>query len=169
MAKQNGHNPAPDAQLTATLGKQIRAMREEGVVLPFPSGNVYRVRTVGAAALLRRGNLPNVLTSFVIDAIYSGMTADKLDSFMGLKEKQEHALEFLESLRVCCEEVFLEPRIVDNPTEDNEISIDDIPLIDQSWAFDLAFGFARELRPFRPQQEADVGRVAELENVPQAT
>lgn len=171
MAKRNGTGGAP-LQLQAlkpTLGSQLRQMRETGVVLPFPSGHNYRVRTVGAATLLRRGNLPNVLLAFVTDAIYQGVTAAKIDAFMTLREQEEHALDFLDSLQVCCEEVFLEPRIVANPTADDECSIADIMLIDQAWAFDLAFGFARELRPFRPQQEADVGLVPVIEAVPQAT
>lgn len=170
MAKQNGNgsSPQPEQELKPTLGSQLRQMREQGIVLPFPSGNTYRVRMVGAAALLRRGNLPNILLRFVIDAIYQGVTADKIDAFFGLQEQEEHALEFLDSLRICCEETFLEPRIVDDPQGDDEASIADIPLMDQTWAFDLAFGFARELRPFRPQQEVDVGVVVSTEDLPQA-
>lgn len=158
-----------DQELKPTLGSTLRAMREHGVVLPFPSGNNYRVRVVGAARLLRRSNLPNVLLSFVIDAIYKGVTADKIDAFMSLQEQAQHALEFLDSLRICCEEVFLEPRIVEKPQADDEISIDDLSLVDQSWAFDLAFGFARELRPFRPEQESDVVSLPVTQDVPQAT
>lgn len=160
---------ADEEELKPTLGKQLRQMREQGVVLPFPSGNNYRVRVVGAANMLRRGNLPNVLLAFVTDAIYHGVTAQKIDTFMSLQEKEEHAKEFLDSLKICCEEVFLEPRIVEKPTKDDEISIADLHLQDQAWAFDLAFGFARELRPFRPQQEPDVVSVPSTQDVPQAT
>lgn len=170
MAKRNGTGPTSEPEeLKPTLGSQIRQMREKGVVLPFPSGNNYRVRVVGAANMLRRGNLPNVLLSFVADAIFHGVTAEKIDEFMTLKDKEQHSLEFLDSLRICCEEVFLEPRIVEKPTKDDEISIADLHLQDQAWAFDLAFGFARELRPFRPQPEADVGLVPSTEAVPQTT
>lgn len=170
MAKRTRTTPTPVhevEELKPTLGSQLRQMRESGVVLPFPSGNNYRVRTVGAAALLRRGKLPNVLLTFVTDAIYQGVTAAKIDAFMSLREQEEHALEFLDSLQVCCEEVFLEPRIVENPTADDECAIADIVLADQAWAFDLAFGFARELRPFRPEQEADVGLVPVTQDIPQ--
>lgn len=153
-------------ELKPTLGSQLRQMREQGVVLPFPSGNNYRVRVVGAANLLRRGNLPNVLLSFVTDAIYHGVTAEKIDTFMTLQDKEQYAKEFLDSLQICCEEVFLEPRIVEKPTKDDEISIADLHLQDQAWAFDLAFGFARELRPFRPESTADVGSVPGDEGVP---
>lgn len=173
MAKQTRPSAPPPVdevqELKPTLGKQLRQMRETGVVLPFPSGSNYRVRVVGAANMLRRGNLPNVLLTFVTDAIYHGVTADKIDKFMTLQEKEEHATEFLDSLKACCEEVFLEPRIVDNPQADDEISIADLHLQDQAWAFDLAFGFARELRPFRPQQGPDVVSLPVTEDVPQTT
>lgn len=169
MAKRNGNGAQrPETEeLKPALGKQLRQMRETGVVLPFPSGNNYRVRTVGAATLLRRGSLPNILRAFVADAIFQGVTAAKIDAFMSLKDQEDHNLEFLKSLEVCCQAVFLEPRIVENPLADDECSIDDIMLVDQAWAFDLAFGFARELRPFRPEPESDVGRVPVVEAVPQ--
>lgn len=177
MAKQIGNGDAsgsqpaassPQQELQPTLGSQMRQMREQGVVLTFPSGNRYRVRTVGAAALLRRGNLPNVLLAFVIDAIYYGVDGKKIDQFFTLQEREENAAAFVESLNVCCDLVFMEPRIVENPTADDECSIDDIPIQDRSWAFDLAFGVARELRPFRDEQEADVDSVPVAQDVPQA-
>lgn len=169
MAKRTRPSaPQEPEELKPTLGSQLRQMRETGVVLPFPSGNNYRVRTVGAAALLKRGNMPNILRAFVADAIFQGVTAAKIDAFMSVKEQEEQNLEFLKSLEVCCQAVFLEPRIVENPQAEDECTIDDIVLVDQAWAFDLAFGFARELRPFRPQQESDVGLVPVVEDVPQA-
>lgn len=160
---------ADEEELLVTQGKAMREMREKGVVLVFPSGNYYRVRVVGAANMLRRGKLPNVLLSFVINAIYHGVTAEKIDAFMSLQDEEQYAREFLDSLQICCEEVFLEPRIVEKPTKDDEISIADLHLQDQAWAFDLAFGFARELRPFRPRQESDVDSVPIVEDVPQTT
>lgn len=155
--------------LQPTSGRAMREMREQGMVLPFPSGNYYRVRSVGAARLLRRGKLPNVLLPFVTDAIYNGMDEDKLDKFRTLQEKQESALEFLESLRIVCEEMFMEPRIVADPQADDEIAIDDLVIIDQWIAFERAFGVVRAYMPFRAEPEPDVAVVAKLENVPQAS
>ena len=157
-----------EQELLVTLGAKMREMREQGAVTPFPSGNNYRVRTVGAAHLLRRGNLPNILLSYVIDAIYNGVTDEKMDVFMALQEREEHARDFLKSLQIICEEIFMEPRVVENPQADNEISIDDIALVDQGWAFKLAFAPAEALRPFRPEPQADVVSIPESENVPQA-
>lgn len=155
-------------ELAVTQGKAMREMREVGVVLPFPSGNNYRVRLVGAARLLRRGSLPNVLLSFAIDAIYNGVSVEKLDAFLTLQDKEENVLEFMKSLRIICEEMFMDPLVVENPTADNEVFIDDIAPIDQGWAFKLAFAPAEALRPFRAEPEPDVVSVPELESVSEA-
>lgn len=156
-------------ELRPTSGKAMRAMREQGVVLLFPSGNYYRVRTLGAANLLRLGNLPNPLLAFAIDALYNGITEEKVDNFLALREKEEMALEFLESLRVICEAMFMEPRIVENPQADDEVTIEDVEPIDQGWAFKLAFAPAQALRPFRLEPQADVVSVPRLEDVTQAS
>lgn len=155
------------SSLTPTSGKAMREMREQGMVLPFPSGNYYRIRVLGAAHLLRRGNLPNILLSFVVDAIYTSVNEEKLDAFRKLQDKAETALEFLESLRIVCEEMFLEPRVVADPQADDEVSIADVMLIDQWTAFERAFGLVRELLPFRDQSQADVGSVPVAQDVPQ--
>jgi hypothetical protein len=157
----------PTEELLVTQGAKMREMREKGVVLTFPSGNVYRVRIVGAAALLLRGNLPNILLAFVIDAIYHGVDEKKFDAFLALREREESAREFIDSLRAVCETMFMEPKVVADPKADDEVSIMDLSLSDQTWAFELAFGFVRQLRPFRQEQAADVGRVPRPEDVPQ--
>lgn len=63
--------PQVDAvpELLVTQGKAMRALREQGIVLTFPSGNNYRVRVPGAAGLLRRANMPNILVSYVHDVL----------------------------------------------------------------------------------------------------
>lgn len=151
----------PDKPLKPSSGKELRRAREQGYVLPFPSGESYRIRPATAAGLLKRGKLPNVLLSFVVDALYNGTDGKKVDEFLTLSEKEENAVEFLASLQVVCEEMFMEPRIVASPQADDELTIDDIPIVDQAFAFTQAFRAAKEVLPFRAKQEADVGGVAE--------
>lgn len=155
-------------QLAVTQGKAMREMREQGIVLAFPSGNYYRVRNPTAAGLLRRGNLPNVLLTFVMDAFYNGGTQEKVDQFLSAQEKEENVLALMDSFRVICEEMFLDPRVVDNPKADNEVTMMDVPLVDQVWAFQLTFVPAEELYPFRPQPQPDVVSVPRPEDVSQA-
>lgn len=153
-------------ELQPSSGKVMREIREKGIVLPFPSGESYRVRNLALGKLLRRGKLPNVLTAFVIDAIYNGLSNQKIADFLALREQEENALAFMESMQIICEEMFIEPRVVANPQADDELTIDDIPIVDQGWAFDRAFRVARDLRPFRPQPSLDVVSVPDDENVP---
>ncbi len=167
-ASNNVLRTAKSEELKPTSGKAMRAMREQGVILLFPSGNHYRVRTLGAANLLRRGNLPNPLLAFAIDALYNGITEEKIDNFLTLREKEEQALEFLESLRVICEEMFMEPRIVEKPQADDEVAIKDVEPIDQGWAFKLAFAPAEALRPFRLESQTDVVILPVAQDVTQA-
>jgi hypothetical protein len=155
-----------ELDLQPSSGAEMRKAREEGIVLPFPSGENYRVRPVSAARLLRRGNLPNVLTAFLIDAIYNGLSNQKIGDFLALREQADHAVAFLDSMQIICEEHFMVPRVVANPQSPDELTIDDIPIVDQGWAFDRCFRSARELRPFRPQPSSDVVSVPENEAVP---
>lgn len=158
---------AKKEELLVTSGAKLREMREQGVVLVFPSGNYYRVRNPTAAGLLRRGNLPNVLLTFVLDAFYNGGTQEKVDQFLSLAEREEGALALIDSFRVVCEEMFMDPRIVANAEAENEATIVDVPVADQIWAFQLTFLAAEELYPFRRQPPADVVSVPEPENVSQ--
>lgn len=150
-----------------TLGKTMRKAREEGFSLLFPSGNRYRVRFPTAASLLKRGDLPNPLLKFVTDAYYSGVTQVKFDAFMAAQEQAEAALEMDASSKVICQAMFLEPKVVDNPEADDEVTIDDIPPEDQNWAFQLAFMRAQLLAPFRDEQAIAVASIPKAENVSQ--
>lgn len=155
--------------ILATQGKAMRQMREHGITLQFPSGNHYRVRVPGAAGLLKRGNLPNALVNYCVDLLYSGdPEGKKYEAFNAPSDKEERAQEILASYEAVCKEMFLEPRVVDEPQADDEISIDDLSLQDRNWAFWLAFLEVDALKAFRPQQAADVERVDEPQDVPQA-
>lgn len=156
-------------ELLVTQGKQMRAMREQGVVLTFPSGNNYRVRVPGASGLLKRGNLPNILISYASEMFYEGdKDGKRYEAFLAPSDKSERALETLESFKVVCQEMFLEPRVVDKPQADDEITIDDLSPQDQTWAFWLCFMEAKTLDSFRPQQAPDVVGVAQPQDISQA-
>lgn len=165
VTKKAASKPTTPAQILATSGVALRQLREKGVVLTFPSGNNYRVCLPGAAGMLKRGNLPNPLLSFVVDAFYNGPSQAKWDTFLAAKEKEEDALALLASLKVVCQAMFMEPRIVDEPQADDESAIEDVPMSDQLWAFRLMFAPVEEVRPFRPQQEAAVASVAVPQDV----
>lgn len=152
--------------LVVTSAKKLRGMRETGVAMPFPSGNVYRVRPPTVAGLLKRGDLPNVLLAFVVDAFYNGTNAAKVQAFLSVQDKRENALDLLNSFRIVCEEMWMEPKIVANPQADNEVAIDDIPAEDQLFAFQVTFLGVEAVRPFRSESERGVESISGAENVP---
>lgn len=154
--------------LLVTQGKAMRQMREKGIELQFPSGNVYRVRVPGAAGLLKRGNLPNTLVSYCVDLLYMGdPEGKKYEAFIAPSDKEERAQEVLASYEAVCKEMFLEPRVVDKPEVDDEISVDDLSIGDRNWAFWLAFLEVDALKSFRKPEEPDVVSVDEPQDVPQ--
>lgn len=159
---------AKSEELRVASGVLMRATREKGMVLPFPSGNNYRVRFPTAASLLRSGNLPNPLLSFVIDAYYNGMNQEKFDRFFAAQERLEAVIEADNSFKAVCQAMFIEPRIVDEPQAADEITIDDLPAEDQVWAFQLVFLRGEVLYPFREQPATPVASVAQSETVAQA-
>lgn len=163
-AKKTRTEPEPKV----ASGKLMRATREEGVILAFPSGNNYRVRMPYVSELLKRGNMPNPLIAFIADAFYSGGSEEKYSAYLKQDGGKEGVTTVVDSLRVICEAMFIEPSIVETPQADNECTIADIPLIDQMWAFRVVFVPAEEVYPFRRQQKTTVERVQRLESVPQA-
>lgn len=155
-------------QLVVTSGKALREGREKGTVLPFPSGHNYRVRIPGADGLLKRGNLPNPLLRFVVDAFYQGVTEEKYQAFLSPQESGDSARELIESLRAVCEAMFMEPRVVETPEADDELTAADLPLMDRMWAFRLAFAPAEVLYPFRGEQTTPVESVPQTQDSTQA-
>lgn len=153
-------------KLVVASGKLMRANREEGVVVPFPSGNNYRVRPTTVVKLLKRGDLPNPLLAFLVDIFYNSANEQKVDAFMAAGQQKQNALDLLGSFKIICEEMFLQPRVVDEPQTDDEVRIEDIPATDQLFAFRVTFLGVDALRPFREEQATAVESVHGPENVP---
>jgi hypothetical protein len=146
--------------LQPTLGAEWRKEREEGVLVRLPvSRRLVRLRTVRPDMLLRRGKIPDILTSLVVDLIYGKATNDEIIAFLGPREQAEEAVEMMESLRVVCEAGLIEPRVVDEPIADDEIAIDDIEYADRGYIFKLVFAPAEALSRFRHKPKTDVDAV----------
>ena len=144
-------------KLPITSGSVWRRNREEGEIIQLPySGKIVRMRTVRPDQLLRLGRIPDPLTKLVVDMIYGTIATENIDSFLDVQASVEEALEMLESLRVVCTAGLIDPKVVDNPVEDNEISIDDIELADRGYIFRLVFVPADALSTFRYESPTDV-------------
>jgi len=157
-----------DETLPVTSGSEWRRNREEGELIQLPySGKLVRLRTVRPDMLLRLGKIPNPLSALMVDIIYGTTEDDRLDRFLDTQEGVEAALDMLESLRVVCTAAFIQPRIVDDPVGDDEISIDDLELSDRSYIFRLSFIPAEALKTFRYKPPSDVEVMENGAGVPQ--
>lgn len=122
----------------------------------LPSGNSARIRPVALDVLLRQGEIPDLLTPFVAQMVYSGVDTSELDKLLSPEKLTEQSTEMLKLIDAVVTAAFLEPRIVENPQADDEISIADVELADRGTVFSLAVLPANDLRRFLARQKTDM-------------
>ena len=144
-----------------TRGIDWRKPREEGFLLALPSGNSAKIRPVALDVLLRQGKVPDLLTPFVAKMIYEGVDTKELDALLSVEKLAEQSDEMLELIDAICVAAFLEPRIVDDPQAEDEISIEDVELADRGTVFSLAMLPANDLRRFLDRQAASLEPVSD--------
>jgi len=144
-----------------TRGIDWRKPREEGFLLALPSGNTVRIRSVALDVLLRQGKVPDLLTPFIAKTIYDGVDTKQLDEMLSIENLAEQSDEMLALIDAICVAAFLEPRIVDDPQAEDEISIEDVELADRGTVFSLAMLPANDLRRFLDRQAASLEPVSD--------
>lgn len=156
--------------LRATAGRAWREPRQQGILVALPSGNIARLRPVEPQALLKQGEIIDILTPLVAKILFQGADAslatieqvigDATADADGSPEQLKETIAKLADLeRVCdivCKVAFVEPRVVDDPQTENEIGLDDIELADKIHVFTLALRGAAALHHFRYEPNADV-------------
>ena len=152
MASKNGSTKK------VTLGKAWRKAREEGEAVALPSGNVARIRPVALDVLLTSGNLPDLLSPIAAKTLWTEVDTDQI------ADMAETAIGMAELVNIVCQASFVEPRIVDEATADDEITLEDIDFLDKTSVFQLATQPAEVLRRFRQQQEGNVDPVLDGQN-----
>lgn len=138
-----------------TSGKQWRRHREEGVPFTLPSGHTAYIRSVGPEMMFRLGKLPTPLRNFFAQVILEPGTKS-----LATPTEAEQAEALLDIYDAYCRCALVNPRIVDNPTADDEIAIDDLTLEDKMAVYALAQEPMRHLENFREEQTGPVGGVA---------
>lgn len=134
-----------------TSGKDWRKAREEGVEITFPSGHTARLRPLTLTFLFRLGTLPQFVTGMVMDMLENKAapisTAEDVQKFYAICEAAARAM-------------FISPRIVDEPTGDDEIGPHDLSDADLEylWAYLVGQPLA-EMKSFRPEPKDAVGTV----------
>lgn len=161
MSDSNGNGTEPQD----TPASEFRRVREQGERITIPStGRVVRMRVVKPAYLLRLGKIPDPLAELVMGILYGTLKAGDWQKFFALPERREQTIDMLESLRVVCTAALVHPCVVDEPSADDEIHIDDLEDGEQRYIFDLALREATGLSRFRAQQESNLDAVEQVEN-----
>ena len=140
--------------LKPTSGTEWR--EAASVVLRLPSGRVARVRAVGPDVVLRHGNLPDSLTALVaqiMDGEEVQPDPQTLDELRG----------FAEFLDIVCQCAMVDPRVVAEPTKDNEIGFDDLDWPDKVFLMGMVGASTRSLENFREEQADAVDAVVSTE------
>ena len=154
MAKTT--KPTPNGSHPTTAA-QWRKPREEGELVPLPSGNWARLRPADLLKMVRAGTIPDMLSPVAAKAIWTEQDPEAIG------ESFELAQQYDELLAIVLPAVFVEPKVAmaDAEPAADEISMEDIELADRTAAFNLAIMGASAMRNFRQQQEE---RVAALSN-----
>ncbi len=164
MPNSNGANGSGPQ---VTSGVEWRALREQGVLIQLPSGFYARLRPVSIEQMIAGGEIPDLLTPLVTKMFLDGADSVDLETFLVQKGPDKALAEIGQMTRLMdaiCVAAFVQPRIVDNPQADDEISIDDLDITDKSAVFHRVQQPTAVLRRFRLEQTADVEAVSDGEN-----
>jgi hypothetical protein len=132
-----------------TSGSQWRKLREEGELLELPSGNFARLRPIALIELIHLGHVPNQL----LTVAYSLMGGDQ-DDVSTPEEQVDRLRNFSQLVQIVCKAAFVEPKIVDEPTQDNEITFFDLSEDDRLFVYAWARSPQLSLEKFREQEES---------------
>lgn len=148
----------------ATNGREWRLMREEGLLVQLPSSqNWVRLRRVAIDALILAGRIPDLLTPLAAAQLWEPKWVYADDVKRVLAEAKS-AKEYTELLSIIVPAAMMEPRCVDSPQADDEISLDDLDYLDKFTIYNLATQPLGWLHSFRAQQAATVEPVLHSED-----
>lgn len=131
--------------MAVSSGKAWRELREKGIEVELPSGNVVRLRPVNIEKLFKLGRVPDSLTNMVAEIIGTGQATNE--------NVVQMATKYLELKDLIVEAAMLEPKVVSTPVADDEISIDDVSPLDSQFIFAWAQRPQKELSTFRNEQD----------------
>lgn len=130
--------------------------------LPY-SGLVVDIGPVQLDALLLAGKIPDVLTGIVASVLWSTVG-------QGKKEEEIRAeKDFYALVNAVVSACLVTPRVVENPSQDDEIAIDELSFADKLLVYTIATQPASVLYRFRQEQVAAVDALPEGEAVLETT
>jgi len=147
-------------QPMVTSATEWRKAREQGEITELPSGKVAALRPLSLLGLVKRGSIPDPLSQLVTE-----MIAGEEKVVVNLELFQS----FGELLDLICIVAFVNPKIVDNPQADDEISVEDLDFDDQLFVFNLVQSEVNLTKPFRPEPPGDVETLSDQSGVEDAS
>jgi hypothetical protein len=139
--------------VTPTSGREWRKAREEGYVITLPSGNAIRLRSIALDTLILSGKLPDLLTPVAARSLWT------FDDGGAIADETEMAKNYAELIHLIVRAGVIEPRIVENPEADDEISMDDLEFNDKVFIFNACIAPAAALQNFRDKQATGLDAV----------
>jgi hypothetical protein len=136
-----------------TSGVEWRKTREKGVAVKLPSGFTACLRPISFETILLVENVPEPILKAIAEVTLGKKDDFELDGI----EDARNAYIFS---RIVCRTCFVSPKIVDNPTADDEISADDLDVGDINFVTRLLYEPALKLSIFHPSESEEMETVA---------
>lgn len=151
-------------QLTPTSGRDWRKMNEATITTMLPySGMVVEMGRAQLDQLLLTGKIPDTLTPIVADLLWSSVGQGQP------REQIQAEKAFFELVNAVVAACLLSPRVVANPTQDDELTIGDLDFADKLIIYRLATQPLAVLHRFRQEQASGVDTVQQGDDLQPAT
>lgn len=135
--------------MNETPAIEWRKPREVGFKIQLPSGKVARIRPITSALLYKLGRVPDALTSFVMEGFDDAVEDPVAETSRIAQDNPEAWNTYVDGI---VETAFVYPRIVENPSADDEISIEDVEDGDKEYVVSVVFTPASQLAIFLERQ-----------------
>jgi hypothetical protein len=160
MSKKNGHKAIPDKQPTPALEwRRLVESDKRGYVVELASGMQVRLRPVSIERMLRSGQIPDELSPIAGKSIWSEFSEDSVGTSTNM------VLGMFDLLDLICMAAIIEPKIVEDPQADDELSIDDLGTDEKYEVYQLVTQPGWVLRKFCEQQGANVASLPDGQDV----
>lgn len=140
--------------MTPTKASEFRKEMTDGVEFDLPSGKTVRVRGIGIDVFIKVGYVPDFITPVIAKVVSEGGASwPEIDDF----QKAKDWFRFLDSV---CMAVLVSPRMVDDPTTDDEIAPHDMHYDDKMAILTCLGRPAHTIAGFRKEPKGHVQPVA---------
>lgn len=145
---------------TPTPGSAWRAGRAATTSIELPYSELaVEIGHVQLDQLLLAGKIPDVLTPVVASVLWATVGQGKSEAELRAEKG------FYELVNIVVAAALVSPRVVAEPAQDNEITIDDLDFGDKIMIYSVAIQPLAVLHRFRQEQAADVDALPEGEAV----